>query len=392
MEKKNTRHGILRFVGSREKNSGSQYLSVSEFTPDKFWLAAEQFLIPVFGQSVGGRLQIHRCCSMMHLCCLQGKSHVILTDRMTHRIFLSVLCSAVCFAVSGVAAPAPSQAQLKSDLETAYNTWRQHMVRQNYEGWQKTTSAYRKVKVRNMAVSEKRPWPQSLFNQHISPPSLLPLRYIGSVVKGPTAAATYFGKVDWGIGGAPSENAYVLLFTNERGEWKYDQARFFNLAQLPKVRERLRNNDATVLEEQDGFQPTGIIPPVPPVCPVPQYIGKIFVDCPGRIVKARINNVSDHVFEDARMAEVISGGLRNGINSIDLNVTPAPNGKPGPLNIMVYVMPETVGNFPGQAYSCAIPANQAAQNGTATFTITADTIRQMAPQFHKQPTPAQTKK
>ncbi len=322
---------------------------------------------------------------MMHLCCLQGKSHVILSGRMTHRIFLSVLCTAVCFASSAFAAPSSSQsqAQLKSDLETAYNTWRQHMVRQNYDGWQQTTAAYRKVKVRNLAVSEKRPWPQSLFNQQISPPSLLPLRYIGSVVKGPTAAATYFGKVDWGIGGAPSENAYVLLFTNERGMWKYDQARFFNLAQLPKVRERLRNNDVSVLEEQDGFQPSGSIPPVPPVCPTPQYIGKVFVDCPGRIVKARINNVSDHNFEDVRMAEVISGGLRKGVNTLDLSITPAPGGKPGPLNIMVYVMPETVGNFPGMAYSYAIPAEQAGLNGPTTFTITDDTIRHMAPQYHK---------
>ncbi len=329
---------------------------------------------------------------MMHLCCLQGKSHVILPNRMTHRIFLSVLCSAVCFAASTFAAPTPNQAQLKNDLETVYNTWRQHMIRENYDGWQKTTAAYRKVKVRNLAVSEKRPWPQSLFNQQISPPSLLPLRYIGTVVKGPTAAATYFGKVDWGIGGAPSENAYVLLFTNERGEWKYDQARFFNLAQLPKVRERLRNHDTSVLEEQDGFQPLGTVPPVPVVCPVPQYIGKIFVDCPGRTVKARINNVSDHVFEDARMAEVISGGLRNGVNTIDLSISPAPGGKPGPLAVMVYVMPETVGNFPGLAYSYTVPADQTGTSGPTTFTITPDTIRHMAPQFHKKETSEAAKK
>lgn len=96
----------------------------------------------------------------------------------------------------------------------------------------------------------------------MAPPALSPLMYVGSVVDGPTAAATYYGKVDLGLGEEPTDaNALVLLFTNERGKWKYDQARFFNLSRLPAVRDRLKRGDATVLMEQDGFQPLGKIPP-----------------------------------------------------------------------------------------------------------------------------------
>ena len=103
----------------------------------------------------------------------------------------------------------------------------------------------------------------------MAPPALAPLMYVGSVVNGPTAAATYYGKVDLGLGQEPTDsNALVLLFTHENGKWKYDQARFFNLTRLPAVKERLKRGDASVLMEQDGFQPLGKIPAVPPAAQI----------------------------------------------------------------------------------------------------------------------------
>lgn len=254
------------------------------------------------------------------------------------------------------------------------------MLRANYEGWQENTSAYRKVKVRNLAVSEKKPFPKSLFREDMAPPSIMPLRYIGTVVKGPTAAATYFGKIDWGIGGEPSENAYVLLFTKERGQWKYDQARFFNLTHLPEVRKRLRNNDSSVLNEEDGFQPEGKIPPIPPVCPAPQYISKIYVDCPGRSVDTVVNNVSSHHFEDMRYAEIISGGTHAGANTVTLQFKDIPDRKKGHMDIRIFIMPETPGNVPGKAFEYILAEGEEPKNETRTFIITQDIIGKMAEQ------------
>lgn len=296
---------------------------------------------------------------------------------MTLRFLL--LTATACLSL-GSASHAATSAQdtLKQDLETVYNTWRQSMLRSNYEGWQANTSTYRKVRVRNLAVSEKKPFPKSLFREDMAPPSIMPLRYIGSVVKGPTAAATYFGKIDWGIGGEPSENAYVLLFTKERGQWKYDQARFFNLSHLPDVRKRLRNGDATVLNEQDGFQPEGKIPPVPPICPAPQYISKIYVDCPGRSVDVVVNNVSPHHFEDMRYAEIISGGTHAGANTISLQFKDMPDRKKGHLDIRIFIMPETPGNVPGKAFEYILKEGEEPANEMRTFIITQDTIKKMS--------------
>lgn len=318
---------------------------------------------------------------MMHLYCQLGKIHVIIRIGMTQRSLL--LTAAACLALSilfptaGNAATA-EQESIKQDLETVYNTWRQSMLRGNYEGWLANTSAHRKARVRNLAVSEKKQFPKSLFKEDMAPPSIMPLRYIGSVIKGPTAAATYFGKIDWGIGGAPSENAYVLLFTKEGGQWKYDQARFFNLAHLPKVRDALRNGDRSILNEQDGFQPEGKIPAVPPLCPAPQYISKIYVDCPGRSVDIVVNNISAHHFEDMRYAEIISGGTHDGTNTINLQFQDMPDRKKGPLDIRIFIMPETPGNVPGKAFEYILPEDQNPVSGPTTFTITPDVIRKMS--------------
>ncbi len=301
---------------------------------------------------------------------------------MTHRFFIALLFN-LCTVFVSLADTSISQDRLRNDFETVYNTWRQYMVRQDFEGWQRTTARFRQVSVRNLAVSEKQPWPASLFNKNIAPPSLMTLRYVGSVVKGPTAAVTYFGKVDMGFGGSPTNNAYVILFARENGQWKYDTARFFNLSRIPDVRNRLSRGDATILQEQDGFQPTGTIPPVPPLCPKPQYIAKIFVDCPGRAVQARVNNISAHSFENTRWAEVISGGLRQGLNTINLTVTPLSGFEQGPLTVSLYIMPETEGNLPGLAYTCSVKANESPRQGLISFSITDETIRQMNPKYRK---------
>ena len=61
----------------------------------------------------------------------------------------SLACCAAALLSPASAAPRPGDAKLRDDLDVAYNTWRLHLLRGNYDGWRATTSAYRQVKVRN---------------------------------------------------------------------------------------------------------------------------------------------------------------------------------------------------------------------------------------------------
>ena len=288
----------------------------------------------------------------------------------------------------------PNQEQARDIAETVYNTWRQSMINSNLAAWQSATAQSRQVKVRNMIVSQKREFPRSLFAQEATPPALVSLRYVGALTgaNGYTLACTYIGKADLGIGGKPANTALVLLFVHENGKWKYDQLRFFNLSHLPQVAERLRKKDIAVLKEQDGFHPYEKLPATPPPCPAPQYIAKVFVDAPGRVVDMTINGISHHNFEDVRLAEIVSGGLRRGNNTISYTIRdiakPAEGAKTPPLAIGLFIMPETEGNVPGRCFEYIVGEGDPTVSGNYSFTVSDDTIRAMNPKNSKGVQPA----
>lgn len=276
----------------------------------------------------------------------------------------------------------PEQNQARSTAETVYNTWRLSMIRGSEPSWRSSTSLARQVKVRNLIVSQRGSFPRDFFSALQEPPNLENFHFVGALTgcRGRTLAATYVGKMQL-TGGQAQENAYVLEFVFEDGKWKLDQTRFFNLSQLPEVRKRLHAHDLTILQEQDGFQPYTSIPKAPPACKAPELIGKVFVDCPGRTVEMTVNGISIHEFDDERRADVISGGLKRGKNTITYRIADrAQLQRPG-FGIGVFVMPETPGNTPVCVFDHVLGAEDNAAGGTFTFTIANEHIASMNPKF-----------
>ncbi len=279
----------------------------------------------------------------------------------------------------------PDQQRAKETADTVYNTWRLGMIRGNEQAWRSSTTASRQVKVRNLIISQRGEFPRDFFNHQPEPPKLENFRYVGALTacNGRSMAATYVGKLQLGDGKA-EENAFVLELVHENGAWKLDQTRFFNLSQLPVVRERLHARDLSVLREQDGFQPYTSLPRTPAACRAPELIGKVFVDCPGRNIRMSINGISEHEFGDERRADVISGGLRRGQNTISYSIR-TDEGKPHPaMAIGIFVMPETPGNKPVCVFDHILDAQDAAEGGSITFTIENGHIASMNPKFTGQ--------
>ncbi len=276
----------------------------------------------------------------------------------------------------------PDQQKAKETADTVYNTWRLSMIRGNEQAWRSSTSASRQVKVRNLIISQRGEFPRDFFNHQPEPPKLENFRYVGAITgcNGHTLAATYIGKLQ--LGDAPAaENAFVLEFVFENGKWKLDQTRFFNLSKLPEVRRRLYAQDLSILKEQDGFQPYPSIPRTPTACRAPELIGKVFVDCPGRDIRMSINGVSEHEFTDERRADVISGGLKRGQNTITYTIDTAEGKEHPAMAIGVFVMPETPGNHPVCVFDHILDAQDEAKGGSITFTIENGHIASMNPKF-----------
>lgn len=276
----------------------------------------------------------------------------------------------------------PDQKVARDIVESVYSTWRLGMTRADENAWRSATSKSRQMKVRNLIVSQKGEFPHDFFHNQPEPPRLDKFRYIGTIAGSnrSSMAATYVGNVQLGDAKA-SENAFVLLFVLEDGKWKFDQSRMFNLARLPKVKERLHKGDLSVLKEQDGFHPYESVPAVPAPCNRPQFIGKVFVDAPGRSIEMKINGISVHQFDDERRADVISGGLRRGKNTISYTITTHEKLQHPAMAIGLFVMPETPGNHPVCVFDHILDASDTAKGGEFTFEISNESIASMNPRF-----------
>ncbi len=279
----------------------------------------------------------------------------------------------------------PDQQKAKETADVVYNTWRISMIRGNEQGWRSSTTASRQAKVRNLIVSQRGNFPNDFFRNQPEPPMLENFKFVGALAScnGRTLATTYVGRMQLG-NSKPSDNAFVRLFVFENGKWKLDQTRFFNLAKIPEVRRRLFSKDTSILREQDGFQPYTSIPRIPAACQAPQLIGKIFVDCPGRDIRLSINGISEHEFSDERRADVVSGGLRRGLNTISYTID-TQEGKAHPaMAIGLFVMPETPGNKPVCVFDHILDAQDTATGGSISFTISNGHIASMNPAFTGQ--------
>lgn len=268
---------------------------------------------------------------------------------------------------------AGAQDALRPALETSYNTWRNSVIRKDYATWKRTTAANRQMEIRNRILSEKRAFPAAVFELPAPPPPIKGLKFLAAKQNGATAKAAYFGKVDFGVGGAPTDNLLVLSFIHGGGGWLYDRADYVNLVALPEVRKELAAGNLQYLKETPEAQPSGVVPPTPIAAKPAKYIAKVYVFCPGREVKVHVNKISRHRFANAKEAEVVIGGALDGRNEVQFSCKKL-EGATGKevMTIRVYLMSETPGVKPVKIYEYQLAeGEQPKPFATEHFTVDA---------------------
>lgn len=260
---------------------------------------------------------------------------------------------------------------LRTNLEKTYTIWRDSLIKKDVRIWQQVTAAHRQVEVKNRIISEKLPFPASVFNLPAPPPLLSGLKFLTANEKGPTAKAAYFGKIDFGVGGEPSDNLLVLSFIKSGNRYLYDKADFVNLTALPDVREELAAGDITYLKEVPEAQPSGTVPPTPVAVQPATTITKVYVFCPGREVEVLVNKVSRHKFINGKEAETVIGGARNGLNEVQYAIRKLEEGTgQEALTIRVYLLSEVAGVKPIKVFEYQIDEKGTpAPHGSGNFDL-----------------------
>lgn len=277
------------------------------------------------------------------------------------------------------AASAQSDAQLVGHLKGIYQSWQAAMVRKDAATWRRLTSTRRQISVRNRVWSERRRFPDAIFMAPLKPPSINNLKAMSVRLNGNTAKVTYFGKVDFGVGGAPTENLYVISYVKEQNGWKYDGGEFVKLDVLPDVRKQLKAGDKSFLKSEDFF-PDGVVRPAPMAIRGPaKYIAKAYVYCPGREVKLLVNSVSSHLFQNTKRADVVIGGAKDGLNEVQFAIKDIPGGDPkAPMTIRIYLMSLVEGTKPLKPLEYQITdGRKPKSSGTLNFTLTPEMGRKL---------------
>lgn len=274
-------------------------------------------------------------------------------------------------------ASARTDAELVGHLKKIYQTWRAAMIRKDAVTWRRFTSNTRQIKLRNRILSERRQFPGAVFETPMAPPGIANLKAMSVQVNGPTAKATYFGKVDFGIGGEPTDNLFVISYVREASGWKYHAGEFVKLDALPDVRKELQAGNKEFLKGQD-FRPDGKVEKPKVVLKNPaKYIAKAYVFCPGREVRLLVNNLSSHLFQNTKRAEVVIGGARDGRNEVQFAIKSIEGGDPeDPITVRIYLMSEVPGTKPIKALEYQVTdGSQPKSSGTLDFTVDPETAK-----------------
>ncbi|NWK56841.1 hypothetical protein HW115_14555 [Verrucomicrobiaceae bacterium N1E253] len=267
------------------------------------------------------------------------------------QLFLLLSMVLVSFSATPSArAQSPTDPKLTKALQDVYAYWRDAMKKKNHAAWKQITASHRQMAIKNRIMSERGRFPQDVFRVPGTPPAAASLKLLRSRYKGMTAKQVYFGKVDFGVGGAPSDNLLVLSFVYESGGWKYDSAEFVNLGGLKDVRTQLMSGNLKYVDGE-AFLPDGKVPVKPMEVGMAKYIAKVYTYCPGREVRASVNKISKHRFQNDTRSEVVIGGVRDGMNEIQFWIKDLPGYKgDDPLTVRVYIFPQVEGHKPVKVF------------------------------------------
>ena len=262
---------------------------------------------------------------------------------------------------------------MRPALESTYKTWRNAIIKRDATTWKRVTAAHRQVEVKNRIISEKRVFPAGVFELPAPPPSIEGLKFLQAKQNGATAKASYFGKINFGVGGNPADNLIVLSFIRGGTSWLYDRADFINLAALPDVRSELAAGNVKYLNETPEAQPSGVIPPTPIAARSAKYIAKVYVFCPGREVQMHVNKISRHRFANAKESEVVIGGAKDGSNEVQYAIKKleGSTGKEA-MTIRVYLMSQVAGVKPVKAFEYQLAEGEVPKPfGSGQFVVNA---------------------
>ncbi|MDF1741531.1 MAG: hypothetical protein P1U86_20380 [Verrucomicrobiales bacterium] len=227
---------------------------------------------------------------------------------------------------------------LRVTLESAYENWKTAMTTGDIKKWEATTAFSRQREIENRIISQRLPFPQTLFEDPMDSPQLGGLVSLGVLSNGFAATSTYFGRANFGnaTGTEIPDNLLVLHFLKEDGIWKFDNLRLVRIGDDGEILLQIRNTDFSFLNGAE-FQPAEQLPPIEQPVTTPDMIAEAWIDATGYEVKVYVNNRLTGTFSNLKITELVNGGVNKGQNLIRIESKPLPESSGGTPKVEVAI-------------------------------------------------------
>jgi hypothetical protein len=210
---------------------------------------------------------------------------------------------------------------LRTQLETSYNLFGSAVNAKDQTKLKNAMSSYSYLIAKNEAISGQVKFPDEFYNS--APRMIFDLKketFIKAVENGPTANSIYLGKDAFG-----SQTLIVIHFLKEDDTWKFSSVQSNGAIDILN---KLKAKDSTFLNDKD-FYPDGSMPVTPNEITSVDYKGMLDVMGPGYNVQIKLNDIdqpgtlgngfnSDQGYQNV----LVLGGVKKGVNKIEITVTP----------------------------------------------------------------------
>ncbi|MFL5730528.1 MAG: hypothetical protein ACJ75J_13660, partial [Cytophagaceae bacterium] len=139
------------------------------------------------------------------------------------------------------------------------------------------------------------------------------LKFLKANENGPTANLVYYGK------GTMGDDAFIIIkFLKENNQWKFEGVDEKGNEDLVK---KMKAKDMSFLNSKD-FKPNGVMPVTPKEVAAGDYQAMVDIMNYGYKSQIFINGVEQNGSENGSSSSMIMGGLKKGMNTIEITLKP----------------------------------------------------------------------
>jgi hypothetical protein len=229
-----------------------------------------------------------------------------------------------------------SAQDLRTALESNYASFSEAVKNKDGDKLKASMSSYSYVTAKNEMQSAQVAFPDGYFSS--APRMVTDLKkqtFLKAIENGPTANSVYYGKDAFG-----SASLMIIKFLKENNSWKFMTVQYKS---SEEIMNKLKAKDTSFLKNKD-FYPSGVLPVAPVEMSAGDYKGLLDIMGLGFTVQVKINGINQpgpnggvtfSGLEEGSSDMLILGGIKKGVNKIEITTTPIPGKKTEKLLINV---------------------------------------------------------